>query len=86
MSGMIISHIITMWIVFGSTTIDKDPHPMLPLSTEDCNNESFSAHIFPMYNTVPNSIQGGIQWVNKTDSRNLYTDDTVQSTSLHKDR
>lgn len=73
MSGMVISHIVTMWIVFGSTTIAKSEIPRLPVSIDGCNNESFSAHIFPTYSTGPNSIQGGIQLSNKTDTFNDYS-------------
>lgn len=43
-TGMICSHIITLWITFGSLTIDK-PVVALPLSEEGCHNNSFSDHI-----------------------------------------
>ncbi|KAK5644642.1 hypothetical protein RI129_005942 [Pyrocoelia pectoralis] len=42
--GMIISHIVTLWITFGGLTIDK-PINEMPLSTDGCNNNSFNPHI-----------------------------------------
>lgn len=43
-SGMIISHMITLWITFGSLTIDKEVI-LLPTSVEHCTNETFSSGI-----------------------------------------
>ncbi|XP_039449985.1 sodium-coupled monocarboxylate transporter 1 isoform X3 [Culex pipiens pallens] len=43
-SGMIISHIITLWITFGSLTIEKEV-VLLPTSVESCTNETFSTGI-----------------------------------------
>lgn len=41
---MIVGHVITLWITYGSLTIDK-PTKILPLSVDGCTNETFSAHI-----------------------------------------
>ncbi|XP_055615923.1 sodium-coupled monocarboxylate transporter 1 isoform X2 [Toxorhynchites rutilus septentrionalis] len=40
--GMIISHIITLWITFGGLTVDKET-VTLPTSIEGCTNETFSS-------------------------------------------
>jgi len=40
-AGMIFSHVTTMWITFGHLTLDTVVE-MLPLSTENCHNETFS--------------------------------------------
>lgn len=42
--GIIVSHLVTLWITFGSLTIDK-PVQELPLSVEGCNNDSFTSRI-----------------------------------------
>ncbi|KAL0277604.1 UNVERIFIED_CONTAM: hypothetical protein PYX00_004837 [Menopon gallinae] len=77
-SGMIVSHILTLWVTFGSRTIDRNPNPLLPLSTAGCNNESFNEHIFPMYETIPNALHGGVEWVNKSE-HSFYTHDSGSS-------
>ncbi|XP_001655592.2 sodium-coupled monocarboxylate transporter 1 [Aedes aegypti] len=43
-SGMILSHIVTLWITFGGLTIDNET-PLLPTSVEGCTNETFSSGI-----------------------------------------
>ncbi|EFN76289.1 sodium-coupled monocarboxylate transporter 2 [Harpegnathos saltator] len=40
-AGMIFSHVISMWITFGHLSIDTTTI-LLPLSTEDCHNDTFS--------------------------------------------
>lgn len=40
-AGMIFSHIMSLWITFGHLTIDTTT-TLLPLSTEDCHNDTFS--------------------------------------------
>ncbi|KAF5285294.1 hypothetical protein FQR65_LT13272 [Abscondita terminalis] len=42
--GIIVSHVLTLWIMFGSLTIDK-PIREMPLSVEGCTNDSFVSHI-----------------------------------------
>ncbi|XP_029668398.1 sodium-coupled monocarboxylate transporter 1 [Formica exsecta] len=42
--GMIFSHITTMWITFGHLSLGTVTK-MLPLSTEDCHNETFSSWV-----------------------------------------
>ncbi|XP_062533303.1 sodium-coupled monocarboxylate transporter 1-like [Armigeres subalbatus] len=49
-SGMIISHMVTLWITFGGLTIDKET-PLLPTSVEGCSNESFSNRIGQLSDT-----------------------------------
>lgn len=49
-SGMIIAHIITIWITFGSFTIDKGEDQLLPTSTAGCTNGSFAAGISKPHN------------------------------------
>ena len=43
-SGMIFSHITTLWITFGHLTVPKDAE-RLSLSTEGCQNDTFSSHL-----------------------------------------
>ncbi|XP_012287684.1 sodium-coupled monocarboxylate transporter 1 [Orussus abietinus] len=43
-AGMIFSHITTLWITFGSLTVEK-PSETLPLSTAGCHNDTFSSHV-----------------------------------------
>ncbi|XP_053682409.1 sodium-coupled monocarboxylate transporter 1 isoform X1 [Sabethes cyaneus] len=42
--GMIVSHIVTLWITFGSLTVDKETI-LMPTSIEGCTNETFSSGI-----------------------------------------
>lgn len=49
-TGVIMGHLITLWITFGSLTVDK-PTKILPLTIDGCTNETFSPHI-----TGPESI------------------------------
>lgn len=43
-AGMIFSHMTTMWITVGHLNVDRVVK-MLPLSTEDCRNETFSPSV-----------------------------------------
>lgn len=43
-AGMLFSHITTLWITFGHLSLDTVTK-MLPLSTEDCHNETFSSWV-----------------------------------------
>lgn len=43
-AGMIFSHITTIWITFGHLSLGTVTK-MLPLSTEDCHNETFSSWV-----------------------------------------
>ncbi|KYN39969.1 Sodium-coupled monocarboxylate transporter 2 [Trachymyrmex septentrionalis] len=43
-AGMIFSHITTMWITYGHLNQGNVPE-MLPLSTENCDNETFSSWV-----------------------------------------
>ncbi|XP_048507117.1 sodium-coupled monocarboxylate transporter 1 [Athalia rosae] len=57
-AGMICSHVIVLWITFGSLTIHK-PILTLPLSEEGCHNNSFSDHIMrpgAILNLLPDEI------------------------------
>lgn len=81
---MVLSHAFTIWIVFGSTTIDKPPKAYLPLSIDGCNNQSFSEHTFPDVDLRPNFLRNSVQWTNGTDLRGTYQD--VEEASLPGDR
>jgi len=72
-SGMIVSHAFTIWVVFGSTTIDKPRAPYLPLSVDGCNNQSFSLHKFPHDNLTPVQLSNRVSYGE---------DDSVAETSL----
>jgi len=43
-AGIIFSHVTTMWITFGHFTLGTVVE-MLPLSTENCHNETFSSWV-----------------------------------------
>ncbi|XP_018327907.1 sodium-coupled monocarboxylate transporter 2 [Agrilus planipennis] len=57
-SGVIMGHMITLWILIGGLTIEKPPTKLLPVSTDGCTNETFSQaiskiHIEPMTTILP---------------------------------
>ncbi|KAJ9576542.1 hypothetical protein L9F63_025562, partial [Diploptera punctata] len=41
-------YIVTLWITFGSLTIEKEPIELLPLSTSGCTNDSYSPFVMKM--------------------------------------
>lgn len=43
-AGMIVSHLLILWLTFGSLTLDKT-NAMLPTSTEGCTNSTFAPDI-----------------------------------------
>jgi len=48
--GMIVSHVVVLWIAINSLMLPDDvkpPVPVLPTTTEGCNNATFSPHIEP---------------------------------------
>lgn len=54
-SGMIFSHITTLWITFGHLSLTNDVET-LSLSTVDCQNDTFSSHLTrpsSLYTPVP---------------------------------
>jgi hypothetical protein len=66
-SGMIVSHIITLWITFGSLTVEKPPIQLLPLSTAGCTNDSYSHFVSPAEIVVPD-FQYHFEWANHSNS------------------
>lgn len=55
-SGMILSHIVVLWITFSSLTMpDKPDTTLLPTSTSGCTNETFSPHFGPFPQIFNNS-------------------------------
>lgn len=52
-TGMIVGHLVTLWITYGGLIVDKPALQMLPLSVDGCNNETFSAHIMIPTETWP---------------------------------
>ncbi|ERL88445.1 hypothetical protein D910_05831 [Dendroctonus ponderosae] len=44
-AGVIMGHIIILWITFGGLTVDKPPAKSLPLNIDGCSNSSFNDHI-----------------------------------------
>jgi hypothetical protein len=66
-SGMVVSHIVTLWITFGSLTVDKSPIQLLPLSTAGCTNDSYSHFVSPAEIVVPDS-QYLFEWANHSNS------------------
>nr|CAD7410763.1 unnamed protein product [Timema cristinae] len=61
-SGMIIGHVITLWITFGGLTVDKAPVTMLPLSVDGCTNASYS-HIMAAASPLIYA-QSPVEWSN----------------------
>lgn len=62
-AGMIFSHVTTLWITFGHLTVSNNVET-LPLSTENCRNDTFSPWItkpasMPYLNTANNSYENG---------------------------
>ena len=56
-AGMVFSHITTLWITFGHLTVSNNVET-LPLSTENCQNDTFSPWITQpgnAYYSLPNS-------------------------------
>ncbi|KAL1498087.1 hypothetical protein ABEB36_008942 [Hypothenemus hampei] len=51
--GVIVGHIVILWITFGGLTIDKPPTVMLPLNTDGCSNTSFNDHILKLEHRSP---------------------------------
>lgn len=43
--GVIVGHVITLWITFGGLTITKPPAQLLPVDVSGCSNTSFNDHI-----------------------------------------
>ncbi|KAK9889562.1 hypothetical protein WA026_006936 [Henosepilachna vigintioctopunctata] len=44
-TGVIIGHIVTLWITFNGLTVEKEPSKILSLSVDGCTNTSFNSHI-----------------------------------------
>lgn len=61
--GMILSHIITIWLTFGSFSIEKPPIVMLPTSIEGCSNDTFSSGISkPLTPWILSSVPLEVGW------------------------
>jgi Na+/proline symporter len=72
-SGMVVSHIVTLWITFGGLTVDKPPIQLLPLSTAGCTNDSFSHFVSAAEIEVPDSTYH-FEWANHSNSEeHLYS-------------
>lgn len=67
--GMIFSHAMSLWITFGHLTIEKTTQ-LLPLSTEDCHNDTFS----PWVTNRPISLEYLVP--NFTTTTSMYEDVT----------
>nr|XP_033340160.1 sodium-coupled monocarboxylate transporter 1 [Megalopta genalis]XP_033340166.1 sodium-coupled monocarboxylate transporter 1 [Megalopta genalis] len=62
-AGMIFSHITTLWITFGHLTVSNTVET-LPLSTENCHNDTFS----PWITQPGNAWYTSPSFLNKTES------------------
>ena len=65
-SGMIVSHIITLWITFGGLTVDKKPIELLPLSTAGCSNDSYSQ--FTVRDSFLYDTEYRFEWANHSNA------------------
>lgn len=61
-TGVIAGHIITLWVTFGSLTVEKAPDAILSLSTEGCDNSSFNPHLLKHVQAWP--VNGPSTWLN----------------------
>lgn len=52
-TGMIVGHLVTLWLTYGGLIVEKPALQMLPLSVDGCSNETFSAHIMLPTETWP---------------------------------
>lgn len=70
-AGMIFSHVTTLWLTFGRLSLDI-PTESLPLSTDGCENDTFSAHLMKSKDVMP------IQWSSATKDH-LFEEETPES-------
>ena len=64
---MVVSHIVTLWITFGSLTVDKPAIQLLPLSTAGSTNYSYSYFVSAAEIEVPDSVYQ-FEWANHSNS------------------
>ena len=70
-AGMIFSHVTTLWLTFGRLSLDI-PTESLPLSTDGCQNDTFSAHLTKARDAIPK------QWSSATKDH-LFEEETPES-------
>ncbi|KAI5715422.1 hypothetical protein M8J77_015675 [Diaphorina citri] len=51
-AGMIVSHVVIIWITIGGLLVDKPPIDYLPTSTDACTNTTFGPHISPFHQSA----------------------------------
>ncbi|PSN43174.1 hypothetical protein C0J52_09913 [Blattella germanica] len=79
-TGMILSHIVTLWITFGGLTLEKPPITLLPLSTAGCTNDSFSHFGTPSTPTHSALEEYKFEWFNHSNSeQSLYDYDVFNN-------
>uniref|UniRef100_A0A8D8WCQ5 Sodium-coupled monocarboxylate transporter 1 n=1 Tax=Cacopsylla melanoneura TaxID=428564 RepID=A0A8D8WCQ5_9HEMI len=51
-AGMIVSHVVILWITIGGLLVEKPPIDYLPTSTDGCTNTTFGPHISPYHQSA----------------------------------
>lgn len=75
-TGMILSHMIVLWIAVKSMMLPTDIKPdvpVLPTSIEGCTNSTFSPHISPILTSIINNSSY------LTTDEATWDDDTINS-------
>jgi len=80
-SGMVVSHIVTLWITFGGLTVDKPPIQLLPLSTAGCTNDSYSHFVPAAEIKVPDSTPHFDLANHSNSEEHLYSYNILKNTS-----
>lgn len=63
-TGVVLGHIITLWITYGGLTVDKPPTQILPLSVEGCSNSSFNPHVVKHVHAWP--VSSAYEFMNRS--------------------
>ncbi|KAL1449600.1 hypothetical protein WDU94_002091 [Cyamophila willieti] len=51
-AGMIVSHVVILWITIGGLLVEKPPIDYLTTSTDGCTNTTFGPHISPYHQST----------------------------------
>uniref|UniRef100_A0A2M4A1K2 Putative sodium/solute symporter n=2 Tax=Anopheles triannulatus TaxID=58253 RepID=A0A2M4A1K2_9DIPT len=76
--GMLLSHIITLWITFGSLTVSKEV-VLLPTTIEGCTNDTFSSGITKptkswLLANTPLEVESDFPYLDTTSTAASHTD------------
>lgn len=74
-AGMIFSHVTTLWITFGHLSLGAVQIEMLPLSTEDCHNDTFSSWVTNRPISLEYSVANNTRMSIRNENSTLYPAD-----------